>query len=196
MRTKTDAERVQVRSADALRAWLGANHRQAASIWLVTFKKGEPDYLAYGAIVEEALVHGWVDSLPRALDAARTMVRLSPRKAGSAWSAANRERVARLIADGRMHAAGLAKVEAARADGSWDRLKDAEAGTPPADLAEALDGDAVAKAGFEALTPAARKRLLEALIGVKRAEMRARRIAGYLLALREGRDPTAWVRRG
>lgn len=183
---------VEVRSAEALGAWLEAHHGQAESIWLVTFRKGEPDYLPYAAIVEEALAYGWIDSLPRALDARRTMVRLSPRKAGSAWSAANRARVAQLIAQNRMRPAGLAKVEAAKADGSWDRLKDAEAGVPPPDFAQVLRADAEAEAGFDALTPAARKRLLEALLGAKRAETRARRIAGYVEALRAGVDPTAW----
>lgn len=191
----SEHQRVEVHGAAELHDWLAAHHEQAESIWLVTFKKGEPDYLPYPAIVEEALAFGWVDSLPRALDAKRTMVRLSPRKAGSAWSAANRERVERLIAEGRMQPSGLAKVEAAMADGAWDRLKDAEAGKPPDDLGAALKADGAAKAGFDALSPAGRKRLLEQLLGAKRADTRARRIAAALEALRDGGDPTAWKRR-
>jgi uncharacterized protein YdeI (YjbR/CyaY-like superfamily) len=73
-----------VTSRAELRAWLKAHHAQQESIWLVTYKKADPArHVPYDAIVEEALCFGWVDSLPRKLDDARTMLRLSPRKAGS-----------------------------------------------------------------------------------------------------------------
>ena len=65
-------------------------------------------------MVEEALAFGWVDSKPRKLDDARTMLYFAPRKAGSGWSKPNKERVERLVAGGQMTAAGLAKVEAAQ----------------------------------------------------------------------------------
>jgi uncharacterized protein YdeI (YjbR/CyaY-like superfamily) len=130
---------IEVTSRAQLRAWLAANHDTSGSIWLVTWKKQTPDrHVPYDEIVEEALCFGWVDSLPRKLDAGRTMLLLSPRKRGSAWSAANKTRVERLIADGRMEPAGLAAIEIAKAEGSWSFLDDVERLEVPADLAEAL----------------------------------------------------------
>ncbi|OYY64789.1 YdeI family protein [Sphingomonas sp. 28-62-11] len=189
---KDDYERVEVTSRADWRAWLAANHGQATPIWLVTYKQAAGDrYLPYGAIVEEALCFGWIDSLPRKLDDLRTMLLLSPRKPGSGWSAANRERAERLIADGQMAAAGLAIVVAARADGSWDRLRAPETGDPPADLAAALAA-AGADKGFTALSLATRKRCLEFLGSARRAETRAARIAKIVAGAQAGVDPLAW----
>jgi len=85
---------VEVTSRAGLRAWLQANHAISGSIWLITWKKAVPDrHVSYDAVVEEALCFGWIDSLPRKLDEDRTMLRLSPRKSGSAWSALNKARV-------------------------------------------------------------------------------------------------------
>jgi uncharacterized protein YdeI (YjbR/CyaY-like superfamily) len=92
---KGDLKRVQVKSQRELRDWLKKNHTQAESIWLVTYKKSVPEfYLEYTKIVDEVLCFGWIDSLPRALDLKRTMIRLSPRKPKSVWSKINRDKVA------------------------------------------------------------------------------------------------------
>ena len=81
---------MEVESRRALREWLLAHHAQSESVWLVTFKKSAGErHVAPRAIVEEALAFGWIDSLPRALDADRTMRLLSPRRAGSASSKVN-----------------------------------------------------------------------------------------------------------
>ncbi len=57
------------------RAWFTKHHARTTGIWLVTFKKAEgKKHLPYDALVEEALCFGWVDSKPRALDAARGML--------------------------------------------------------------------------------------------------------------------------
>lgn len=186
--------RVEVRSRDEWRRWLERHHAQADPIWLVTWKKGGEHHLPYADVVEEALCFGWIDSLPRKLDDARTMVLLSPRKSGSSWSAANRDRVDRLIADGLMAAAGLAVVSAARADGSWDRLKEPETGNPPPDLAAALAA-AGAGQGFAALSLATRKRCLEFLSMARRGETRAARIAKIVAGAQAGTDPLAWRRK-
>jgi uncharacterized protein YdeI (YjbR/CyaY-like superfamily) len=112
--------RVEVASRQELHDWLAAHGDSSPGIWLVTAKKVEPErYVPYGEIVEEAICFGWVDSRSRSLDDRRTMLLLTPRRPRSNWSASNRERVARLIAEGRMQPAGLAAVEAANTHGTW-----------------------------------------------------------------------------
>jgi uncharacterized protein YdeI (YjbR/CyaY-like superfamily) len=181
-----DYRHVEVESRAQLRAWLAANHGQAEPIWLVTYKKASGGrHVRYDAIVEEALCFGWIDSLPRKLDGERTMLLLGPRKRGSAWSKPNRERVARLIASGAMTPAGLAKVEAAKADGSWNRLKAAEAGVVPDDLAAALD-EAGVRLGWDAFTEAVRRRVLENLGSAKTDATRAKRVAQVVAGARAG----------
>ena len=117
-----DVEQVEVKNRAALRRWLTRHHTQAESIWLVSYKKSSPHYLSYDAIVEEALCFGWIDSQPRLLDADRSMLRLSPRKAKSGWSGVNKQRIERLIAAGLMAAPGLAVIEAAKRSGTWSLL--------------------------------------------------------------------------
>jgi len=188
--------RVEVLSAAELRAWLEQHHASSASVWLVTHKKAQgPVHVPYAAVVEELLCFGWIDSLPRALDEARSMLLIAPRKPGNAWSRDNRERITRLEADGRLAPAGQAVVAAARADGSWDRLKQTETGIAPPDLLGALQ-QADALAGWDSLSLAVRRRSLELLLAAKRPETRAKRIAQIVAAAREGKDPTAWRPKG
>lgn len=185
-------ERVEVASTDEVRVWLEANHARGQSVWLVTGKKqAGAGYILYAAIVEELLCFGWIDSLPRALDESRAMLLISPRKPGSAWSKDNRERIARLEAEGRMAAPGRAVVEAARSDGAWERLKETESGEAPPDLAEALAA-AGARESWEAFSLSVRRRSLELLLAAKRPATRAARVARIVAAAREGKDPTAW----
>lgn len=170
-------EEVEVSSREELRAWLRENHRQRESIWLVTGKKAAgPRYLPYDAIVEEALCFDWIDSRPRGLDELRSMRMLSPRKPGSAWSRANKQRVRKLTESGAMTRAGLAKIEAARRDGSWDALNDVEEGRIPADLARELRRHEGARANFDAFPPSSRRIILEWIKMAKRAETRERRV--------------------
>ena len=187
-----DYAEVEVADAVALRRWLEANHRQEPPVWLVTAKKGQSDYFAYGDIVEELLCFGWVDSLPRARDTTHTMLLASQRKPGSAWSKPNRDRVARLIAAGRMATPGLVKVEAAKRDGSWDFLKAAEAGIEQADLAAALSQHKASRRGFDDFSAATRRRLIEWVERAKRPATRSERIETIVADAAAGRDPLAW----
>lgn len=177
--TKLEAAEVLVCSRAEWRRWLAAHHAQSASIWLVFPKKAATAFvdLGYDAIVEEALCYGWVDSLPRKRDADFTMLRISPRGRGSAWSKVNKERVARLVKSGRMTPAGLAKIEAAKEDGSWSALDAAEALEMPTDLARALARNAAARRNFAAFPPGVRKNILTWIGAAKRPETRAARVA-------------------
>ena len=183
-------ERVEVRSADALHDWLDARGGQTASVWLVTFKKSQGNaYLSYDDAVNVLICHGWIDSVPRKLDDARTMTLIAPRKAGSAWSAINKRRVARMREAGRMRPAGEAAVNAAKADGSWSFLDDVERLEKPTDLSAALDAEAGAAAGFDALPPSARRGILEWIKTAKKPQTRAARIAKTAAAAARGERP-------
>lgn len=171
------ADAVEPATLAAWGRWLAANHARSTGIWLVTRKKAAgPPWLSYDAVVTEALAWGWVDSKPRALDAARTMLWMAPRKAGSGWSAANKARLARLDAEGRLMPPGRAKVEAAKADGSWSRLDAVDALEVPPDLASALRRLRGATGNFAAFPRSVRRGLLEWVVQAKRPETRAARV--------------------
>lgn len=108
-------------SRDQWRAWLEKNHRRLAGIWMIFFKKhtGKKS-ISYDDAVEEALCFGWVDSLVRRLDEERYIQKFTPRKEKSTWSKSNKDRMEKLIKQGCMTEAGLAKIRAAQENGSWD----------------------------------------------------------------------------
>lgn len=168
---------VQVKSRSQLRAWLEDHHGRSTGIWLVTFKKAAgAAHVPYGDVVEELLCFGWVDSLPRTLDEDRSMLMCTPRKARSAWSAANKERVERMTAAGQMRPAGIRVVEEARASGRWDALKQVDALVVPEDLGAALDKRPPARAHWDAFPPSTRRGILEWILNAKRPETRAGRV--------------------
>ena len=171
-------EQVEVTSRDQWRHWLTHNHNQTNSIWLVTYKKHTGSrYLSYDAIVEEALCFGWIDSLPRKLDADRTMLLLSPRRPKSSWSKLNKDRVAKMLEQDLITPAGLERINQAKADGSWTFLDDVEALIIPEDLATALAANPQAKTYFEAFSPSSKKGILQWIKSAKRAPTREKRIA-------------------
>lgn len=169
-------ERVEVRSRAEWRAWLAANAGRSASIWLVRYLAHHPDHVAYDEAVEEALCHGWVDSVPRRLDADRTMVLMSPRKPSSAWSALNKRRVAAMEAAGLMAPPGIAAVERAKANGMWEFLDDVERLEVPDDLVAAFDAHPGSREAWDAFPPSARRGMLGWIKQARTAPTRARRI--------------------
>lgn len=168
----------QAENRAAWRDWLAQHHTQTDGVWLVTFKKssGQP-HLGYGDAVEEALCFGWVDSKPGKVDEARTKLWFAPRKAKSGWSRPNKERIERMMAAGFMHSAGLAKIDAAKKDGSWTALDAVEDLVVDADLAAALALYPSATKNFAAFPRSAKRGILEWIAQAKRAETRAARIA-------------------
>jgi uncharacterized protein YdeI (YjbR/CyaY-like superfamily) len=170
-------QRVEVTTRKALREWLSKHHTQNASIWLVTWKKPDPRHVAYNDVVEEALCFGWVDSLPRKLDARRSMLLLSPRKPKSAWSKLNRDRVERLMAEDLMMPAGLLVVEAAKASGQWTKLDTVEALEIPPDLDNAFLSSKTARNHFDAFPKSVKRGILEWILQAKKPETRMARIA-------------------
>lgn len=186
---------VQVESRAEWRGWLAVNHPRPEGIWLITYKKlpGKP-YVSYGDTVEEALCFGWIDSKPNRLDAERTMLWFAPRKAGTGWSALNKKRIEAMIAAGLMMPAGLAKIEAAKQDGSWQALDAIERLEIPPDLAVAFAENDIAWANFDAFPRSAKRGILEWIASAKRAETRDRRIAETVALAAQNIRANGWPR--
>lgn len=161
----------------AWREWLQANYEQDDGVWFIRYKKsaGKP-IVRFDDAVEEALCFGWIDSLPRKLDEDRTMLYFAPRKQGSNWSGLNKQRVQKMIDAGLMTPAGMAKIEASKADGSWDALNDVENLVIPEDLDAAFTRYPNSKKNFENFPPSVRRGILEWILNAKRDATRQKRI--------------------
>jgi uncharacterized protein YdeI (YjbR/CyaY-like superfamily) len=172
-----DAPHVHADDRATWHDWLAANHATAHGAWLVTWRpRTGHAYLDYEAAIEEALCYGWVDSTGGSFDDDRGKLYFAPRKPRSAWAATNKARVERLITEGRMAPAGLAAIERARANGSWEVLDSVERLEVPDDLASALASRPPAADNFAAFPPSARKMLLGWVAMARRPETRAARI--------------------
>jgi uncharacterized protein YdeI (YjbR/CyaY-like superfamily) len=188
-----DAPHVEVEDRATWRAWLETNHASSTGAWMVTWRSGSGRVgLDYEAAVEEALCFGWVDSTGGRVDDQRGKLYFAPRKTRSAWAATNKARVERLIAEGRMTPAGLAAIERAKANGSWEVLDSVERLEVPPDLGAALDASPPAAANFAAFPPSVRKQLLASVAMARMPETRADRIRRITeAAARNERTPAA-----
>ena len=178
-----------VRDATAWRAWLAEHHAEQAGVWLVLAKKGteKPTSLTYDQALVEALCHGWIDGQVRRRNETTYRQRFTPRRRRSSWSKRNTEIAEQLLAEGRMHAAGIAEIERAKGDGRWDAAYAGPATMKvPADLAAALAAEPKAQATFESLNRQNRYAILYRIETAKRADTRARRITEFVAMLARG----------
>ena len=172
--------------ATAWRQWLNEHWNRSSGVWLVLAKKGttEPTSLSYDQALEEALCFGWIDSQLAKRDAATFQQRFTPRTSRSPWSMRNTSLIAELLAQGRMHEAGIREVERARADGRWDAAYAGQSTIEvPDDLAIALAANPEAAERFKTLKRSDRYSILFRLSQAKRPETRARHIERAIAAL-------------
>lgn len=190
-------ERIHPETLTAWRRWLAGQHARAAGVWVVSWKQatGKPR-LGYDALVEEALCWGWIDSKPNRLDDQRSMLWFAPRKAGTGWSRPNKLRVERMVQAGRMKAPGMAKVEAAKADGSWSRLDAVEDLVVPPDLRTALRRHPPATENFAAFPRSVKRGVLEWIQNARRAATREKRVQETARQAALGVRANQWTGRG
>ena len=172
----------------ALEAWLETEAATAPGVYVKLAKKGAGvPSVTYAELVESCLCFGWIDGRSNRLDDSFYLQRITPRRARSVWSQKNVDAVEALILAGRMRPTGLAAVDAARADGRWDRAYAGSATiTVPDDLAAALAAEPAAQKEFEALDGANRYAVLWRVHTAASDATRAKRIASLVQLLRDG----------
>ena len=133
--------------------WLQNYHSQTDELWVRIFKKGAGKAsVAWQDCVVSAIAWGWIDGQKKPFDDVSYLQRLTPRRAKSNWSQKNKEHAQKLIAEGKMSAAGLQQVEEAKSDGRWDAAYAGQAEMEiPADFLEALERHPIAKEFFRTL---------------------------------------------
>ena len=162
--------------------WLEKNHRKSAGLWLRLAKKDSGlRSVTYKQALEVALCYGWIDGQKRGESEQAWLQRFLPRSANSIWSKINRDNVNALIASGRMKAAGLEAVKAAKKAGRWTAAYDSPKGAKvPEDFQLALDASPQARDFFQSLDSANRYAVLFRIQTVKKAETRVRKIREFI----------------
>jgi uncharacterized protein YdeI (YjbR/CyaY-like superfamily) len=173
-------------------AWLAAHHDQAAGVWVKVAKKGSAHRsITVAEAGEVALCYGWIDSVRRSASDGFFLQRYSHRKPNSAWSRVNVDRAQALIAAGRMRAAGLAEIAAAKADGRWQAAYESQRNvTVPPDLTAALARNQPAKQTFNRLDKTARYLVILPLLKARTPQARAARLRKTIERLAATRPPS------
>ena len=186
--TKAGLPILSFANAAAFASWLANQPRTAPGLWLKIAKKGSGiPSLTKADAIDAALCHGWIDGQLDKYDAQCWLIRFTPRKTRSKWSDANRTRALELIDAGKMAAAGMAEIEAAKADGRWNAAyAPASRATVPPDLQVALDANPKAARFFATLTGANRYAVVYRIGTARKPETRARKIASFVAMLERG----------
>jgi uncharacterized protein YdeI (YjbR/CyaY-like superfamily) len=168
---------IRCKNRTMLRKWLQKNCHTKESVWLIIHKKNSTvGSLSYNDAVEEALCFGWIDSKPNKLDDETYKLLYSPRKPKSVWSRVNKQKIEMLVEQGLMHSTGLATIEAAKMNGSWQTLDAIEALQMPTELEKALSKSNAARKYFDAFPASVRKQLFWWIASAKREETQKRRV--------------------
>jgi len=186
---KVDPAKVhEFEGPDAFYAWLGKHHDRADEVWIKIHKVGSGlKSITPKEAIDVVLCWGWIDAVRKGFDAKSFLQRYTPRTRKSIWSQINVGNVARLIAEGRMTEHGLREVEAAKADGRWDRAYGSGKGMAiPDDLQGAIDAEPAARAMLAKLTEQNRFALAFRTHNMKTEAGRAKKIAGFVEMLKRG----------
>jgi uncharacterized protein YdeI (YjbR/CyaY-like superfamily) len=175
-------------SAAAFERWLAEEHGREKELWLKIHKKGSGlPSVSYAEALQIALCWGWIDGIKKSFDEHSFLQRYTPRKATSRWSQINCAHVERLISEGRMQAPGLREIEAAKADGRWQRAyAPIKSSTVPSDLLAAIHANPKARATFDTLNNQNRFALGFRLDSLRTEAARAKRLAEYVAMLARG----------
>ena len=162
---------------DQWRAWLAKNHKTEKKVWLIYFKKrARKASIAYEDSVEEALCFGWIDSLIRRLDDDQYARLFTPRIDHKNWSEMNKKRIAKLIQEGRMTPAGLAKASYLIED-NHAAAKKGRSLTVPDYMRQALLANKGALKNFNNLAPSYQRHYIGWITSAKKEETRQKRLA-------------------
>ncbi|QPC91934.1 YdeI family protein [Mesorhizobium sp. INR15] len=178
----------EFKDAASFYAWLGKHHDTEEEVWIKIHKVGSGlQSITAKEAIDVVLCWGWIDAVRKGLDDKSFLQRYSRRGKKSIWSKINIDNVARLVKEGRMTGHGLTHVEAAKADGRWDRAygsgKDMKI---PDDLQAAIDAVPEAKAMLARLSAQNRFSLAFRIHNLKTEAGRKKKIEAFVEMLKRG----------
>ena len=178
------------KSASAFRAWLAKNHNRADGVLLRIYKKGAAvPTVTYAEALDQALCFGWIDGQKLPDDERSWLQKFTPRRPGSGWSKTNTRHAERLIKSGAMTEAGLAEIEAAKADGRWQAAYDAfGSAAVPDDFLQKLARNKKAREFFATLNKTNRYSIAYRLQTAKKPETREKRLQAIIDKLARGEN--------
>ncbi|MCK4320636.1 YdeI/OmpD-associated family protein [Candidatus Bathyarchaeota archaeon] len=182
-------EKLHVTNRDDWRAWLRKNYDTKKEVWLIYYKRhtGKPR-IPYDGAVEEALCFGWIDNLVKKIDDEKFAQKFTPRKGKSKWSEANKKRARKMIKEGKMTKAGLAKIREAKSNGEWFKTAPVKKELViPAYIKKAFATNEKALDNFNNLANGYKRQLVGWITSAKRGETRKRRLTEAIRLLEQNK---------
>jgi uncharacterized protein YdeI (YjbR/CyaY-like superfamily) len=175
-------------NATGFKRWLSMHHDKENEVWIRIYKVGSGrKSITPKEAIDVCLCWGWIDAVRKRFDDESYLQRYTPRRKGSIWSQINVDNVTRLIAEGRMTEHGLKEVEAAKADGRWDRAYGSGKNMRiPDDLQAAIDAEPKARRMLETLSAQNRFALAFRVHNTKTEAARKKKIAAFVDMLKRG----------
>jgi uncharacterized protein YdeI (YjbR/CyaY-like superfamily) len=189
MKSKTEFSTISFQSQKKWRNWLSKNYSIADGIWLRLYKKDSGiKSINHDEALDEALCYGWIDGQAKSYDEESYLQKFTPRRKRSLWSKRNREKVERLIKDGKMHSSGLKEIDAAKADGRWEKAYDSPKNMKiPGDFLKELSKKPDALAFFNTLNKTNKFSIGWRLQTAKKPETREKRIKTIIEMMEQGK---------
>jgi uncharacterized protein YdeI (YjbR/CyaY-like superfamily) len=184
---KIDPNKVhEFKDAERFYKWLEKHHDKESELWIKIHKVNSGlRSITPKEAIDVVLCWGWIDAVRKGFDDKSYLQRYTPRGRSSTWSQINVDNVARLINESRMTEFGLRQVEAAKADGRWDRAyKSGKNMKIPGDLQAAIDAEPAAKAMLENLSEQNRFALAFRVHNMKTEAGRKRKIEAFVEMLK------------
>lgn len=176
------------KSAADFRRWLEANHASVRELFVGFYKQDSgKGGITYAEAVDEALCFGWIDGLKKRVDEFSYTHRFTPRKPKGNWSRVNLQHVERLKKSGRMMPAGLKAYDARdlKKCGVYS-FENAPRKLSAADKKQ-FKTDKTAWDFFQQQPPGYRRLAVWWVVGAKKEETRARRLAQLIADSGNGR---------
>ena len=178
----------EFKDAESFYKWLGKHHDKDDEIWIKIHKVNSGlKSITPKEAIDVVLCWGWIDGIRKGFDDRSYLQRYTPRRKNSIWSQINVDNVARLVKEGRMTEHGMREVEAAKANGRWERAyasgKDMKI---PDDLQRAIDAEPKAAAMLATLSTQNRYALAFRLHNIKTEAGRTKKIQAFVDMLKRG----------
>jgi uncharacterized protein YdeI (YjbR/CyaY-like superfamily) len=168
--------------------WLGAHWDTEQELWIKIHKvRSGLASITPAQAIDVVLCWGWIDGIRKGFDETSFLQRYTPRRKKSVWSQINVANIARLTKAGRMQPSGIAHVDAAKADGRWQKAYRISNGEAPEDLLAAIRAEPKAMAMYEVLSSQNRFALTFRTLAMTTAAGRKKKIAWFVAMLKEGK---------
>ena len=166
--------------------WMAEHAAHEDEVWIKIHKvRSGKRSITPAKAVDVVLCWGWIDGIRKGFDEHSFLQRYTPRGKKSVWSKVNVANVARLTKAGKMQPAGLAQVEAAKADGRWAKAYSMKSAAPK-DLLAAIEASPKARAMYATLSAQNRFALTFRTVSLKTEEGRKKKIRAFVEMLERG----------